>query len=190
MWPFRRADAGATPRAAEIDEQVLRDLLADARRWIARYAGPRADLDDLVQEAMIELVVALERFRGDSSVRTYAHRVVLRTTARELTRRRATQKRIELVAEIEREDGAGDPERELSDRQAMARFYDALLALSEKRRNAFVLCAIERLPHDEAAAIEGVSVETLRARLKHARADLERVLVRDPLLGPYVGGAR
>ncbi len=189
MWPFRRS-ARDEAREVDVDEQVLRDLLVDARRWIARYAGPRADLDDLVQEAMVELVVALERFRGDSSVRTYAHRIVLRTTARELTKRRASQKRLELVPEIEREGTSGNPERELSDRQAMARFYDALLALSEKRRNAFVLCAIEKLPHEEAAAIEGVSVETLRARLKHARADLEGALALDPLLGSYVGGAR
>lgn len=187
VWPFRRA---RDERQRALDEDVLRDLLADARRWIARYAGPRADLDDLVQEAMIELVVALERFRGDSSVRTYAHRVVLRTTARELTKRRSTQKRLELVADVERE-AHGDPERALADRQAMTRFYEALSALSEKRRNAFVLCAIEKLAHEEAAAIEGVSVETLRARLKHARSDLDAALASDPLLGPYVsGGAR
>lgn len=187
MWPFRPRASDAS-REPDVDDQLLRDLLVDARRWISRYAGPRADLDDLVQEAMIELVVALERFRGDSSVRTYAHRIVLRTTARELAKRRASHKRLELVPEIERE-GQGDPESHLSDRQAMTRFYEALLELSEKRRNAFVLCAIEKLPHDEAAAIEAVSVETLRARLKHARADLERALAADPLLGSYVGGA-
>lgn len=174
-------------RERGLDEQVLRDLLTDARRWIARYAGPRADLDDLVQEAMIELVVALERFRGDSSVRTYAHRVVLRTTARELTKRRSTQKRLELVADVERE-AHGDPERALEGRQAMSRFYEALGELTEKRRNAFVLCAIEKLAHEEAAVVEGVSVETLRARLKHARADLDAKLATDPLLGRYVKG--
>lgn len=185
MWPFRRAREPRDDLA--IDEQVLRDLLADSRRWIARYAGPRDDLDDLVQEAMIELVAALDRFRGDSSVRTYAHRIVLRTTARELARRRASRKRLELVGEIERE-AVGDPERAMADRQAIARFYEALSALSEKRRNAFVLCAVERLAHDEAAAIECVSVETLRARLKHARADLDAALRDDPALAPYVGG--
>jgi RNA polymerase sigma-70 factor (ECF subfamily) len=184
MWPFRPARPEPEP---SLDEAVLRELLADARRWIARYAGPRADLDDLVQEAMIELVVALEKFRGDSSVRTYAHRVVLRTTARELKKRRASQQRLELVAEVGAE-AAGDPERALGDRQAMARFYEALAELGEKRRNAFVLCAIEKLPHEEAAAIEGVSVETLRARLKHARKDLEVALARDPYLGRFVGG--
>ncbi|MBZ0119354.1 MAG: RNA polymerase sigma factor [Sandaracinaceae bacterium] len=173
-----------------LDAAVLRDLQVDVRKWIAWYAGPRDDLDDLVQEALIELVVALDRFRGDSSVRTYAHRIVLRTTARQLERRRALRRRLELVADVEREDPR-DPERALGDRQTLARFYEVLQKLSVKRRDAFVLCAIERLAHEEAAAIEGVSLETLRARLKHARADLEAMLEHDPLLAPYVrGGAR
>ncbi len=187
MWPFRRARPEASEPALE--EAALRELLADARRWIARYAGPRDDLDDLVQEAMIELVAALERFRGDSSLRTYAHRVVLRTTSRELARRRRRRRVLELVADVAAE-APDDPERALADRQAMARFYEALSRLSDKRRRAFVLSAIERLPHEQAAAIEEVSVETLRARLKHARRDLEAALAGDPLLGRFVGGGR
>jgi RNA polymerase sigma-70 factor, ECF subfamily len=183
MWPFRRTQ----PEPA--DDSVLRALLPDVRRWIARYAGPRADLDDLVQEAMIELVVALERFRGDSSVRTYAHRIVLRTTARELSRRRTRARHLELVGEVEAETGTHDPERALSSRRAIHALYAALEQLSEKRRNAFVLCAVERLSHEEAAAIEGTSVETLRARLKHARADLFARLREEPALSPYLGGS-
>ena len=44
---------------------------------------------------------------------------------------------------------------------------------------------------EEDVRIEGVSVEPLRARLKHARADLDARLASDPLLGRYVkGGTR
>ncbi len=183
MWPLGRS----TRPAPSLDEELLRGLMADARRWIARYAGPRPDLDDLLQESMAELVVALDHFRGESSVRTYAHRIVLRTTARELAARRLRGQRFELVAEVDR-TSASDPERELGERRAVQKLYDALGKLSEKRRNAFVLCAIERLPRDEAATIEGTSVETLRARLKHARWELEAALQHDPALAPYFGG--
>jgi len=182
MWPFRAAHVETSRTEAAQTDAVLRALVPDVRRWIARYAGPRSDLDDLVQETMIELVVALERFRGDSSVRTYAHRIAIRTTQRELAKRRHVQRHLELVGEAIGEVGAsgvGDPERSLASRRALNALYQALSQLSEKRRSAFVLCAIERLPHDEAAAIEAVSVETLRARLKHARADLTRLVAHD-----------
>lgn len=182
MWPFR------APKGREsIDDSTLRSLLPDVRRWIVRYAGPRGDVDDLVQEAMIELVVALERFRGDSSVRTYAHRIVLRTTAHQLARRRSLARRLELVADPEAVSGAADPERALAGRRAVEALYAALDRLSDKRRSAFVLCAIEGLPHEEAAAIEAISLETLRARLKHARTDLREHLSRDPAIAPYFG---
>jgi RNA polymerase sigma-70 factor (ECF subfamily) len=182
MWPFR-SHASAEP----VDDSALRALLPDVRRWIARYVGPRADLDDLVQEAMIEIVVALERFRGDSSVRTYAHRIVLRTTAREIARRRTRARRFELVPDPEAVAGGADPERALSSRRAIEALYAGLDRLSEKRRNAFVLCAIEGVSHEQAAEIEATSVETLRARLKHARADLREHLSREPALAAYFG---
>lgn len=192
MWPFRNVAAALGGKRASVpppEESVLRDLLADARKWIVRYAGPRHDLDDLVQEAMVELVVALDAFRGDSSLRTYAHRIVLRTTARELAKRRNHERRNELVLVDAHEDTRANPERALLDQEALRHFYDALGTLSPKRRNAFVLCAIERLAHEEAARIEEVSVDTLRARLKHARSDLEALVKEDPLLAPYLGDA-
>lgn len=187
MWPFRKRAVASPPPP---EESVLLSLVGDARRWIVRYAGPRHDLDDLVQEAMVELVVALDSFRGDASLRTFAHRIVLRTTARELTRRRTYERRLDLVSVDEREDGRVSPERALLDQEALRHFYSALAKLSPKRRNAFVLCAVERLSHEEAAAVEEISIDTLRARLKHARADLEQLVREDPLLAPYVGDAR
>lgn len=183
FWPFDRE----APARIEDEDATLRALLPDVRRWVARYAGPRNDLDDLVQEAMIELVVALERFRGDASVRTYARRIVMRTTLRELRARRSRHQHLELVGEPETESDAPDPERLVSSRRAIAAFYAALETLSEKRRNAFVLCAIERLSHDEAAAVEGTSIETVRARLKHARADLSANLRAHPALSHLFG---
>lgn len=168
----------------QLDDAALQGLIADARRWIAHYAGPRSDLDDLVQEAMVELVVALESFRGESSVRTFAHRVVLRTTARELQRRRRTSREV-MVQAVPSADDLLDPERALAGRRSLARFYVALDGLSDKLRRAFVLCAIEQLSHQEAADVEGVNLETLRARLKRARAVLEEALARDQVLATY-----
>jgi len=115
--------------------------------------------------------------------------IVLRTTAREVAKRRTYERRTDLVLVDEREDGKASPERTLLDQEALRHFYSALSKLSLKRRNAFVLCAIERLSHEEAASIEEVTIDALRARLKHARADLEQLVREDPLLTPYLGDA-
>ncbi len=184
MFPVRlRAEA------LRLEDDVLRNLLRDARGWIARYAGPRSDIDDLVQESMIEVVAAFEKFRGDASIRTYARRIVIRTTARELSKRRASMRLTRFFGATEEPIGPRNPEAEITEREVLRRFYRVLERLSERRRNAFVLCAIERLDHVEAAAIAEASVETLRGRLKHARADVAAACARDPLLVRYMKGA-
>jgi len=181
---FARRQAPASSDAPTDTDAILRQLAPDVRGWVFRYLGARAELDDVVQEALIELASALARFRGDSSVRTYARRIVTRVASRHV-RTPAGQARVHLVPDAEY---APDPETIAMQRESLRRLYGALAELSETRRSAFVLCAIERLPHDEVAAIEQVSVETLRARLKRARAELADRLRDDPLLAPLFRG--
>ncbi len=179
---FRGASTGpgTTTPAAPV-EQVLRDLEPEVRRWVARYLGPSPELDDAVQEALIALAAALPRFEGRSRLTTYARRIALRSAGRHVRRLRATPAAPGLVAVPTEEL---NPERLAMGREGVDRLYRALGALSDKRRRAFVLCAIEKLPHEEAAEVEGCSLVTLRARLRHARADLTGILADDPYLAP------
>lgn len=168
----------------DVVERTLRELSPEMRLWIARWTGRNADVDDILQDALIELADALERYRGDASLRTYARRITLRVAMRAKRRRRE-----EATPDLHvvRDPAALSPETLANDRAALVRFHDALASLSEKRRSAFVLCDIEELSHEEAAEVEAVSLETLRARLKHARADLRALLQRDELVGRFFG---
>ena len=83
-----------------------------------------------------------------------------------------------------------DPETVASQRQSLRALYAALDQLHASRRAAFTLCAIEGLGHPEAAEVLGISVNTLRQRLKRARADLMVTLRNDPTLAPLFGKER
>jgi RNA polymerase sigma-70 factor (ECF subfamily) len=168
---FRRHEA----RSFELDEAALLALVPRVRRWVVRYAGPRRDVEDLVQEALTELVASLPRFRGDASLTTYAYRIVVRATARELRKQRRLPLDFSPREASEATDSI-DPERRLLDEQAITELYEALDTLSEKLREAFVLASIEQMPHAEAAALVGTSLETFRQRLKRARTHLEQRL--------------
>lgn len=168
----------AFPGARELDlEATLTELVPVVRKWMWRLLGPSQAYDDAVQDALVELARALPRFEGRSSVTTFAHPVVVRTAYRYMRARGAPSD-----ADIDRLPSADDPERRAVQRQQLERLHRVLGQLPEKQRVAFVLCAVERLPHAEAARIEGVSLETLRARLKRARAELARRLKADPEL--------
>ncbi len=167
-------------------ERVLTELAPHVRVWVHRYLGPGADLDDVMQESLIEIALALPRFRGDSSIKTYARTITMRVCSKGIRSRVKHDRHLELVTgPVE----ARDPERLAMQRESLRRLYRCLDRLSQKRRDAFVLCAVERLPHEEAAKVAGTSVETLRARLKRARSELGRLLRGDPHLCVLLGGA-
>ncbi len=178
---LRRTIATTDSSSRDAIANALHELAPDVQRWCARHLGPRSDLEDAVQEALIAVADALTRFRNESSMRTYAYRIVLRSAYRYRTQHREAQRSQQLHVALDVDNMT--PESLAMERESVRRLYAALDSLTELRRNAFVLCAIEQMPHDEAAAIEDVSIDTLRARLQHARSDLTEVLKRDPYLG-------
>ena len=181
-----RLDAARAGDAAALSA-LLTELLPRVRAWLHRLLGPRADLDDATQEALTQLALALPRFAGDSALSTYAHRITVRTAYRFFGR--SVETPLELVPAAAEEL---DPESRAMAREALRRLYRGLCRLRPNRRVAFVLCAIEGMTPAQAAEVEGVSGLAMRSRLKHARAELERMLAHDPYVGALVrgGGSR
>jgi RNA polymerase sigma-70 factor (ECF subfamily) len=180
-----RVDAARAGDGAAI-AALLIEILPRVRAWLYRLLGPRPDLDDATQEALTELALALPRFAGDASLATYAHRISVRTAYRFFDR--PTEVGLELVPPAADEL---DPESRAMAREALRRLYRGLRRLRPNRRVAFVLCAIEGMSPAEAAQVEGITGLAMRSRLRHARAELERLLGHDPYVGALVrGGAR
>jgi RNA polymerase sigma-70 factor (ECF subfamily) len=180
-----RVDAARAGDSAAV-AALLAELLPRVRVWLYRLLGPRADLDDATQEALTELALAIPRFAGDAQLSTYAHTISVRTAYRFFAR--PVEVGLELVPPAAEEL---DPESRAMAREALRRLHRGLGRLRPNRRVAFVLCAIEGLTPAEAARVEGCSGLAMRSRLKHARAELERLLAHDPYVGAFVrGGGR
>lgn len=169
---------------AELEEALV-ELVPTVRRSVWRLLGPRADFEDVVQDALVELAKALPGFEHRAKLSTFAFTIVTRTAYRHLSRRREESTE---PADLERLADFDDPERRAAERQQLERLHRVLDRIPERQRVAFVLCAVERVPHAEAAEIEGVSVETLRARLKRAKSELARRLRADPELRAMLPG--
>jgi len=167
---------------------ALTDLLPRVRAWLFRLLGPSSSLDDAVQDCLIELARALPRFRGDSALSTYAHRIALRVGYRYLRRRtRANEVSLALVPPLE---GGINPETQAAQREILQRLYQCLDRLSQKRRVAFVLCDIEGMSPSRAAEVAGIAPDAMRARLKHARREVGRMLDDEPFLNRMRSEAR
>ncbi|MBL8955630.1 MAG: sigma-70 family RNA polymerase sigma factor [Myxococcaceae bacterium] len=146
-------------------------------RWTSRLAGPRADLEDLVQEVLLAVHRALPSFRGEALLTTWLYqltrRVVMRSLRRERVRRWLFGTSDEDVDAASNELG---PYASLELRRESRELYAALDQLSEKHRTAFLLFELEQLPAEEIARIMGTKPGTVWVWLHRARAKLRELL--------------
>lgn len=156
-------------------EELYRLTRDDVARTLFHLVGRRSDLDDLVQETYIRLLKAVPLFRGDSQFRTFLFRVCANVALMHL---RWWRRRREELTDSPPECLAvdADPERAAQAAQASRLVHQALDALSAKQRVVFVYHELCGLGPQEIAQATGVSYNTVRSRLHHARLEFTRAL--------------
>jgi RNA polymerase sigma-70 factor (ECF subfamily) len=150
--------------------------------------GDRPDAEDLTQETFIRAYRAIEQFRGDSTFRTWLHRIALNVVWSHRARRRQGARLVALEPNPEAGEllpeaatSGDDPEAALIRRQAIDR---ALSTLSNEARAVVTLRDIQGFGYHEIAMITGVPIGTVESRLFRARRRLR------PLLAPLRGCAK
>jgi len=164
------------------------ELLALLYRQMRALAGPRQDLDDLVQAAAERALKALERFQGRSSLSTFTYGIVYRTLIDQQRWFRRFQRRFSLDSREEPEELAfpRSSETDLRELTRARRLYAALDQLPNEKRAALILHDLEGLDVGDVAAISGANELTVRSRLRDAHKRLAEILRQDPLFDPEV----
>lgn len=151
-------------------EELYRLTRTDVARTLFHLVGHRPDLDDLVQETYLRLLKAVPSFRGDSQFRTFLYRVCANVALMHL--RWWRRRREDLTAELpEALESVDDPERAAQGAQAARLVHQALGRMSAKKRVVFVYHELCGLGPEEIAQAVGVSYNTVRSRLHHARLE-------------------
>jgi RNA polymerase sigma-70 factor (ECF subfamily) len=143
-----------------------------------RLAGEPMAARELVQDTFVRAWEALPRFRGDSSLTTWLHRIAVNAM---LERRRRDRRRTARVSLAEDDDdvesvslgGGSIPPPDVATAIDLER---AIAALPPGIRRAFVLHEVEGYSHEEVAGMTGLATGTLRAQLHRARQLLIRAL--------------
>jgi RNA polymerase sigma-70 factor (ECF subfamily) len=147
--------------------------------------------EDVVQEAYLLAFRHLKEFRGQSSLSTWLHRIVLNEA---LGRFRQSARRHEIVIPT---DGSGaqilnfpsnssldDPEKTMAQRQILRLVEEATDELPDEFRLVFIARVIEGMSVEETAELLGIRPETVRTRLHRARKLLRQHL--DQRIGPVL----
>ncbi len=181
----RSLDRELARRAGDGDEAARRELawrlLPRVRTTVHYLAAGDRDADDLVQQALVEVLRVVGTYRGDASLEYWTDRVVVRTALRRIKQRRWRETIVRLDTE---EPGAADAVQESSyeRRELRRRLAVHLERLSVDRRSAVVLHWVRGYTIPEIADLTGAKVNTIRGRLRDAKRQLRKQLLKDPVL--------
>ena len=150
---------------------ALAQLLPELRAFARYLSGSRTEADDLVQEAVLRTLKALDGKAEGVDLRAWCLAVVRNTFHEQLRSRRREQRLAEALPEAE------SP----ADQEVPGRMRDltrALRTLPPLLREAVILVGAQGLSHTEAAAICSVPLGTMKARVSRARRLLAEKLDR------------
>lgn len=183
------AQSSDTPWGAKVLEQPekwLNDLVAETRgglaRYLARLCASPDDVQDVMQEAYLQVYCALRETGPEGHVPA----ALLYTTARNIAYSRHRHRKVVAAAaaavtagERLRREQAGI-EQQVDRGQQMRRLLEAVNGLPPKCRDVFVLRMIEGLSQREIAERLGIAISTVEKHLarglQQCRTELAQAL--------------
>ena len=163
-------------------DELFRRHREDVTRIAYRFIGPSGDLEDVVQEAFIQLFRSLPAFEGKSKFSTWMYRVV--SNVAKMYVRAARARPMLAASEGQQEPREISPNEwpdEVADRhKRLEALYRQLENLSEKKRTVLILHDFEGLSPREIAEIVEAPALTVRTRLFYARKEIYAALANEP----------
>ena len=168
-------------------DELVRVYHASIFHVAFRMLGDSSDAADAVQEIFLKVFRNVQRFRGESSLKTWIYRIAFSEI---LNRLRWWKRRFRsfTVSLDDDHDGKGQyihlaasnpsPLQALESKERESAIQQTLTKLSGEHRSIVILRDIEGFSYSEIADILGISVGTVKSRLARARADMKKSLAR------------
>jgi RNA polymerase sigma-70 factor (ECF subfamily) len=187
---LNEADLLALLRAGDDEafEELIRRHGPQMLAVIRRYLPEESDAQDALQEALLSVFRAIERFQGDSSLATWLHRIAVNAALMRLrTRRRRPEKPIEDLLPHFSDDGhrtepradwSVQPDDAAQNAELRGIVRSAIDELPESYRTILLLRDIEERSTEEVADLLELSLANVKTRLHRARQALRELLDR------------
>jgi RNA polymerase sigma factor (sigma-70 family) len=166
---FRAGDA----QAAEI---VATHLAPRVTRLVGRLTAWQPDAEDLVQDVLVTALADRKKFRGDARLDTWITRIAINRCRAHARKHWLRRNLFAAWAGRQPQNAAPPADAAALEAEQAQHVRDAVARLPQKSREAVVLCYLEHQTTAEAAAVLGVTPNTIEVRLSRARKQLEQML--------------
>jgi RNA polymerase sigma-70 factor (ECF subfamily) len=186
-------DAELVRRCQQGDESAFNEIVARHRDRVFTVAlqtlHNRADAEEIAQDTFVRAYRGIAKFRGDSSLATWLHRIALNLARNRYWyfHRRARYSTLSLECPLSAEsDGtfsdlipspAAGPSREAIAKEFSDLVTESMERLTPGQREILGLRNILNKSYDEIAATLGIEVGTVKSRIARARGQLRAIMV-------------
>lgn len=171
-----RCQAGDPAAFAELVGRFHPRLLLYVRKLLAGAGGPSAE--DVLQDVWLDAHRGLSRLRDSGALRGWLYRLARDRAWQALRRRRGPIARAVPLAAVG-EVAAPPGEEPAFAADDAAAIHAALDRLTPGHREVLLLRFVEGMTYEQAAAVVGCPVGTVRSRLHHAKRCLAAALGKD-----------
>jgi RNA polymerase sigma-70 factor (ECF subfamily) len=178
--PPGAAGGGPTP------ELIFREYAPRIYNLARRMLGSDSDAEDVTQDVLVQVVRNLDKFRGESALSTWLHRITVNAALsyRQKLARGEEHRSHEPVEAFVEEEHPGPavrrwsvgPEEQALNRELHGLIEAAIARLPVAYRDIFVLADVEGLPNAEIADLLDLSVSAVKNRLHRARLLMRKAL--------------
>lgn len=183
-------NTGAQPLTSEARTALLAQanmLRPELHRYCARLMGSIIEGEDVVQDALVRAVVALQDLHEAPALRPWLFRIA-HNRALDLLRSRQTRaaEPIETASEVA-DTASPDPTEVLMRREAVETAISRFLQLGVSQRSIVILKDVLDEPLSEIAALLDLSIDAVKGHLARGRVRLQQVNAQaaaPPILGP------
>jgi RNA polymerase sigma-70 factor (ECF subfamily) len=178
---LRRGDALAY-------ERLVAEHSGDVYALLYRLTTDAEEARDLTQETFLRAFQSIDRFRGDSSLKTWIYRIAINQARNRWRwwRRRKRDVTVSLDATDEHRDkplaatlpsdNSPSPEQETLAHEREAQLREALQGLRRSYREAVILRDVEGFSYEEIARTLQISIGTVKSRISRGRLELRHQL--------------
>lgn len=152
-------------------EELIHRHQSAVARFFLYAVGKQSDWDDLVQSTFQALLLAADRFRGDSSLRTYLLRIAYYKLLQHRKKYKRQQQRVE-YSESALRDSAESPSQALARHRRHKLMVAALRTLPFEMQVILMLQCVDDMSIEAIALISNCSQTAVKGRLNRGRRRL------------------